>query len=276
MSNTEEGKRQKAKGKSGSESAAPSLTVERFMNQANRNRVIRTSWKTMPRNKARSLSFAFCLFTFTFLVSGCRQDMHDQPKYKFGRESAFFPDQRASRPLVEGTVARGQLRDDKLFYTGKTDAAAAAPAQTTSSTGAQPATSFPGYATTFPFAIDEAALNRGQERYNIYCSVCHGLTGEGDGMVVNRGYRKPPSYHQDRLRQAPAGYLFDVVTNGFGAMPDYAQQISPEDRWKIVAYIRALQVSQQGTPAAELTPDQRNRLNQAATNEGEQRQGEHK
>jgi len=224
----------------------------------------------------RRVAMTFLLLTVAVAVTGCRQDMHDQPKYKFGRQSAFFPDQRASRPLVDGTVARGQLRDDKLFYTGKTDATAVPPAMTTSATSTQPVTSFPGYVNVFPFSIDEAALNRGEERYNIYCSVCHGLTGEGDGMVVLRGYRKPPSYHQDRLRQAPVGYLYDVITNGFGAMPDYAPQISVEDRWKIVAYIRALQVSQQGTPVADLSPDERNRLNQAASKEGEQKQGEHK
>lgn len=224
----------------------------------------------------RRVALIFLLLTMAFAATGCRQDMHDQPKYKFGRQSAFFADGRASRPLLEGTVARGQLRDDKLLYTGKTEATAAPPAMTTSSTSTQPATSFPGYASVFPFSIDEAALNRGEERYNIYCSVCHGLTGDGDGMVVLRGYRKPPSYHQDRLRQAPVGYLFDVITNGFGAMPDYAPQISVEDRWKIVAYIRALQVSQQGMPVADLSPDARSRLNQAASKEGEQKQGEHK
>jgi mono/diheme cytochrome c family protein len=161
-------------------------------------------------------------------VAGCRQDMHDQPKYIPFRESTFFSDERSARPMVAGTVARGQLREDALLYTGKVNGADA---------------------TVFPFAIDEAILRRGQERFDIYCSPCHARTGEGDGMVVRRGYRRPPSYHDDRLRNAPVGHFFDVMTNGFGAMPDYAAQIKPEDRWAIVGYIRALQLSRQATIA---------------------------
>jgi mono/diheme cytochrome c family protein len=152
----------------------------------------------------------------------CRQDMHDQPKYIPMRESAFFPDGRSARPLVEGTVARGQLRDDPLLYTGKVNGTDA---------------------TLFPFRIDEKTMARGQERFNIYCAPCHGRTGIGDGVVVRRGYRRPPSYHDERLRIAPVGHFFDVITNGFGAMPDHAAQIAVEDRWAIVAYIRALQLS---------------------------------
>ena len=166
-------------------------------------------------------------------VAGCRQDMHDQPKYVPLRESAFFGDARSARPIVPGTVARGHLQDDALLYTGKANGADA---------------------DVFPFAVTAATLARGQERFDIYCSPCHGRTGEGDGMVVRRGYRRPPSYHQDRLRTAPVGHFFDVITNGFGAMPDYAQ-ISAEDRWAIVAYVRALQLSEHATvadvPAAE-------------------------
>jgi mono/diheme cytochrome c family protein len=161
-------------------------------------------------------------------VAGCRQDMHDQPKYIPFRESTFFSDERSARPMVAGTVARGQLREDTLLYTGKVNGADA---------------------TVFPFAIDEAILRRGQERFDIYCSPCHARTGEGDGMVVRRGYRRPPSYHDDRLRNAPVGHFFDVMTNGFGAMPDYAAQIKPDDRWAIVGYIRALQLSRQATIA---------------------------
>lgn len=154
--------------------------------------------------------------------SACRQDMHDQPKYIPLREAAFFGDDRSARPVVAGTVARGQLRDDPLMYTGKMDGADA---------------------TVFPFAVDAAVLERGRERFDIYCSPCHARTGEGDGMIVRRGYRHPPSLHDDRLRNAPPGHFFDVMTNGFGAMPDYAAQIRAEDRWAVAAYIRALQLS---------------------------------
>jgi mono/diheme cytochrome c family protein len=148
--------------------------------------------------------------------------MHNQPKYVPLRGSTFFGDQQSARPVVAGTVARGQLREDTLLYTGKVDGIDA---------------------TVFPFAIDERRLRRGQDRFNIYCSPCHARTGEGDGMIVRRGYRRPPSYHDDRLRNAPVGHFFDVITNGFGAMPDYAAQVDVEDRWAIAAYIRALQLS---------------------------------
>jgi len=160
--------------------------------------------------------------------------MHNQPKYIPLRESTFFADQRSARPLVPGTVARGQLRDDSLLFTGKANGADA---------------------TVFPFPIDAAVMARGQERFNIFCSPCHGRTGQGDGMIVRRGYRRPPTYHQDRLREAPVGHFFDVMTNGFGAMPDYAAQTSVRDRWAIAAYIRALQLSQHArvddVPAAD-------------------------
>jgi cbb3-type cytochrome c oxidase subunit III len=162
------------------------------------------------------------------VLSACRQDMHDQPKYVPLRESTFFTDARSARPLLEGTVARGHLHDDDLLYGGKVD----------------------GHdATLFPFAVDGPVMARGRERFNIYCSPCHGRTGQGDGMVVRRGYRRPPSMHQERLRDAPVGHFFDVMTNGFGAMPDYAGQIKAEDRWAIVAYVRALQLSEHATPA---------------------------
>jgi mono/diheme cytochrome c family protein len=165
---------------------------------------------------------------------GCRQDMHDQPKYVPLRESTFFTDLRSARPLVEGTVARGHLHDDELLYVGKVNGQDA---------------------TVFPFRVDAAVMARGQERFNIFCAPCHGRTGQGDGMVVLRGYRRPPSIHQDRLRDAPVGHFFDVITSGFGAMPDYAAQIRAEDRWAIIAYVRALQLSGHATldevPVAE-------------------------
>lgn len=162
-------------------------------------------------------------------AAGCRQDMHDQPKYRGLRASAFFADGSSARPLVEGTVARGTLQEDEAFFTGKIDKVTVK---------------------ELPFPVDEAVLNRGQERFNIYCSPCHGKTGSGNGMVVQRGFpRQPPSFHSDRLRQADAGYVFDVITNGFGVMSDYRAQIAPRDRWAVIAYIRALQLSQHAAAA---------------------------
>ncbi len=156
------------------------------------------------------------------LLAGCRQDMHNQPKFIPLRESDFFADHRSERPLVEGTVARGDVEGSDLLYTGKMDGQDS---------------------TAFPFAVTPEVMARGQERFNIYCSPCHSRTGDGDGMVVRRGYRAPPSFHIDRLRQSPVGHFFDVITNGFGAMPDYRQQVPVRDRWAIIAYIRALQAS---------------------------------
>ena len=178
--------------------------------------------------KAVSTCYAVSCRVVVMAGSACRQDMHDQPKYIPLRESTFFADARSARPLVVGTVARGQLHEDALLYTGKSNGADA---------------------TMFPFPIDDRVMARGQERFNIYCSPCHGRTGFGDGMVVRRGYRRPPSFHDDRLRNAPVGHFFDVISNGFGAMPDYAAQIKAEDRWAIVAYIRALQLSEHATVA---------------------------
>jgi mono/diheme cytochrome c family protein len=171
----------------------------------------------MQRARRAVMILYLCVF-----AAGCRQDMHNQPKYIPLRESTFFADERSARPVVAGTVARGQLRDDLLLYTGKLNGADAP---------------------VFPFPIDDAVLRRGRERFDIYCSPCHARTGEGDGMIVRRGYRRPPSFHDDRLRTVPVGHFFDVMTNGFGAMPDYAAQVRAEDRWAIAAYIRALQLS---------------------------------
>jgi len=162
------------------------------------------------------------------LFAGCRQDMHDQPRFKPLARSDFYSDLRSARPPVEGTVARGQLHEDTYFYTGKV--------------GTNPGD-------YMPFPVTEAVLARGRERFNIYCSPCHSRLGDGNGMIVQRGFRTPPSYHTERLRKAPLGYFFDVMTNGFGAMPEYASQIPPRDRWAIVTYIRALQLSQNATAA---------------------------
>jgi mono/diheme cytochrome c family protein len=168
-------------------------------------------------------------------AAGCRQDMHDQPKYIPYRPAAFFADERSARTPVQGTIARGQLGEDALLETGKVGDADA---------------------TDFPFAVDEAVMQRGQERFNIYCAPCHGRTGDGNGMIVQRGYRHPPSFHIDRLRQAPPGHIVDVIVNGFGAMPDYAVEVRAHDRWAITAYIQALQLSQHA-PAAELPAQSR-------------------
>jgi hypothetical protein len=173
--------------------------------------------------------------------AGCRQDMHDQPKYIPLRPSDFFADGRSARPLVTGTVARGHLDDDTLLYTGE---------------GADGKPS-----NDFPFPVTKEVIERGQNRFNIYCTPCHGRLGNGDGMIVRRGYRKPPSYHIDRLRQVPNGYIFDVITNGFGAMPDYAAQIQTADRWAIVSYVRALQLSQNAS-INDVPPDGRAQLQQ--------------
>jgi len=182
----------------------------------------------------------FCILAFLVVLAGsaCRQDMHNQPKDIPLRASTFFGDGRSARPLVAGTVARGQLHEDALLYTGKVN----------------------GTDTTiFPYRIDIRVMTRGQERFDIYCSPCHGRTGSGDGMVVRRGYRRPPSLHDDRLRNTPVGHFFDVISNGFGAMPDYAAQINPQDRWAIVAYVRALQLSEHAT-LADVPADQRGKL----------------
>ncbi len=201
---------------------------------------------------------AYCLL----LTSACRRDMQDQPKAKAFRENSFFRDGLSSRPLVPGTVPRGYLRADREFYFGKksnagTTAQPVPPGAATpvSTTGASAAL-YPDDVETFPFPITKEVLDRGQQRYDIFCSVCHGATGDGDGMIARRGFNKPlpASYHQDRLRQAPVGHFFDAMTNGWGAMPSYASQIPVEDRWKIIAYIRALQLSQMPAAQAAQTP----------------------
>ncbi|HVS21057.1 MAG TPA: cytochrome c [Pyrinomonadaceae bacterium] len=198
--------------------------------------------------------------------------MQDQPKSIAYRQSTFFKDGVSSRPLVEGTVPRGYLRADREFYFGKKPSAVGAQpgfpsisAQITRPNLGQSASSnpnaaamFPDDVDTFPFPITKEVLDRGQERYQIFCSACHGMTGNGDGMVARRGFNKPApaSFHQDKLRQAPVGHFFDAITNGWGAMPSHASQIPVEDRWKIIAYIRALQLSQMpaGSSSAAQAP----------------------
>lgn len=164
--------------------------------------------------------------------------MHDAPKYEPLEESDFFADRQSSRPLVDGTVARGFLREDQLLYTGKVDG---------------------DFAPVFPFQITEEILRRGQQRFNVYCSPCHGRTGNGRGMIVQRGLKQPQSYHSQRLLEMPPGYFYDVITNGYGVMYSYASRVKPEDRWAIVAYIRALQYSQ-AAPLEDLPEEDRQRL----------------
>jgi mono/diheme cytochrome c family protein len=170
--------------------------------------------------------------------AACRQDMHDNPRYEPLESTTFFADGRSERPLVANTVARGLLRDDEHLYQGRVNGE---------------------LATTFPMPVNAQLMLRGQDRFNIYCTPCHGRTGKGDGMVVRRGYRAPTSFHDARLLQAPPGYIFDVITHGFGAMPDYAAQVAVTDRWAIAAYIKALQVSQNAT-VADVPADKRGEL----------------
>ena len=195
-----------------------------------RARVMRTR---MTRTRKVS---AFGLLAVLAVSVGCRQDMHDQPRYKPQARNDFFPDMRAARLPVDGTVARGQLHDDTYFYTGKIG-------------------NNPGEA--FPFPVTQQVLERGQQRYNIFCAPCHSRVGDGNGMIPSRGFsRMPPSYHIERLQKAPAGYFFDVITNGLGIMQGYSAQIPAQDRWAIIAYIRALQLSQKAG-AGELPSGQK-------------------
>ena len=180
--------------------------------------------------------WAFAAAGLLLLCAGCRQDMHVQPRYNPFDPTDFFEDGQSARMPVAGTFPRGDLTTgpEELLYTGKVNGA---------------------LAEAFPFPVRREVLDRGRERFDIYCTPCHGLSGDGDGMIVQRGFRRPPSLHIDRLRAAPAGHFFDVITNGFGVMYPYDYRVAPRDRWAIVAYIRALQLSRQASiddvPAAE-------------------------
>jgi cytochrome c553 len=176
-------------------------------------------------------------------LAACRQDMHDAPRYEpLEASDAFFASGGSAQTLVANTVPRGYLREDELLYTGKVSGQ---------------------FANMFPIPVTADVMARGQERFNVFCSPCHGRTGVGNGMIVQRGFRQPPSFHEQRLRDAPAGYFFDVMTNGFGAMQDYATQVPVADRWAIVAYIRALQLSQ-GATVADVPADRRSDLDRPA------------
>ncbi len=184
---------------------------------------------------------AIALALLVAVGGGCRRDMQDTPRYEPYEASEFFKDGRASRHLVPGTVARTQLYENVALVTGKSKS---------------------GYVEALPVPVDRALLERGRQRYDIYCSPCHDRAGTGAGMIVQRGYKRPPSLHEDRLRGMPVGYFFGVITNGFGVMPGYAPQIPVDDRWAITAYIRALQLAQHAG-AADVPDDARAALDSA-------------
>jgi len=195
------------------------------------------------KTSASLLAAALCAIALSGCDEAIRQDMANQPKNRPESASDFFADGRSVRPLVENTVARGSLDND--VYNVPKDFAGFPPA----------------------VKVNERLLRRGEDRYRIFCTPCHGLQGDGQGMIATRGMKHPPSYHIDRLRQAPNGYFYDVITNGFGAMYSYSERIPPADRWAIVAYMRALQLSR-NAKAADLPPDLRQRLDHAATSGG--------
>lgn len=218
----------------------------------------------MRRLAFRLLPLACCL------LPACQQKMAEQPSLRPDNPSAFFPDGRAARPLVPGSVARGHLRTDRHLFAGTHGRAAAArsggawafpagifgvgrdPLAVLAVTAAEES----DYVVTFPFPITRTVLEHGRNRYMIFCVHCHDPLGTGRGKIVERGYTPPPSYHIDRLRTVPVGHIFDVITRGYGSMPDHRQQIPPRDRWAIAAYVRALQLSQH-FPKTELTPAMR-------------------
>ena len=198
-------------------------------------RTPRTSQLRLGRSLAWRSLLALCSFGFSI---ACRQQMADQPRNGPLTASTFFKDGMSARPLVKGTVARGIVEEDSL--------------------------NVPATADTFPGPVTQSLLDRGQERYAIFCSPCHGLAGDGNGMIVRRGFPKPPSYHIDRLRTAPVGHFYDVITHGYGLMPSYASQIAPRDRWAIIAYVRALQLSQYA-PVNELSASAKSHLDTLKT-----------
>lgn len=203
-----------------------------------------------------NLPLLLTLLLVLLISVGCRRDMQDQPKMKPFRGTTFFGDGLSSRQPIEGTIPRGFLRSDTAYFTGKkTGTPTASPAaQANQGQEGQAQNTYPDDVETFPFLVTKEIVERGRERYDIFCSVCHGLTGNGDGMIVRRGFRRAASFNDDRLRQAPVGHFFDAVTNGWGAMPSYSSQIPVQDRWAIIAYIRALQVSQQNVSNSSASP----------------------
>ncbi len=213
------------------------------MYRSDRGRAMKDEGRMSGSFRRSSLAFRLVVWSVVLLAAGCSsnltlQKMGTQPRYEPLAPSDFFPDGQSARQPLPGTIATGHTQDDTLLFTGKV--------------GNQDST-------IFPFPITRDVLARGQERFNIYCAPCHGQTGGGNGMIVQRGFTAPPTFHQDRLRNSPVGHYFDVITNGFGAMPSYAAQIPVDDRWAIIAYIRALQLSQDAT-INDVPPDQRNNL----------------
>jgi hypothetical protein len=187
-------------------------------------RKLRTHVPKLEIKNQKLATFVVLLLAGPILsTAGCRQKMAEQPRYDPLESSNFFPDGQSARPPIENTVARGELHEDALLYAGISGG---------------------GPATEFPFLVTLQVLERGRERYNIYCSPCHSRIGDGEGMIARRGFGPPASLHTDILRKQPPGHFFRVITQGFGAMPSYSQQIVPEDRWAIIAYVRALQLSQ--------------------------------
>jgi mono/diheme cytochrome c family protein len=186
----------------------------------------------------RPTTWVGLLVLVTLGAAGCRNDMHQQPKYLPLEGSSFFSDGRSGRPAIAGTVPHGELRTDELRYTGKINGVTA---------------------DEFPFPITRQDLERGQQRFNVYCSPCHDYTGSGHGVVVQRGLLQPPSYHSEKLRKMAVGHFFEVITDGYGQMYSYAGRVAPDDRWRIAAYIRALQLSQNAT-LNDVPPDQRQLL----------------
>ncbi len=176
------------------------------------------------------------------LLAGCRLDMHDQPRYRIDSASDFWGDRRAARPAVQGTVARGMLKTDAALWTGKIG---------------------DKEVEQFPFPVTREVIERGRDRYNIYCTPCHGLLGYGNGVIVSRGLKNPPSYHTEALRDAPVGRIYNTITNGNGSMASYASRIPMRDRWSIVSYIRVLQQSQ-NVKASELSAEERQKIDQPA------------
>jgi mono/diheme cytochrome c family protein len=208
---------------------------------------LRLETKFILERRGEPLGKIACIATLALCMVGCRLDMHIQPKYLPYEPTTFFSDGRSERPVVEGTVARGHLRLDELFYTGKENGVEA---------------------DEFPFPITKADLQRGQERYNIYCSPCHDYVGNSYGFIVRRGFPLPASYHIQRLREAPAGHFYGVITNGMGAMYSYADRIDPADRWRIVAYIRVLQASR-NAHLSDVPQAERQKLTQQRTGQGD-------
>ena len=196
----------------------------------------------LPISRNRQFVLSIAAVAAALVTASCRQDMHDQPRYKPLGETIFFPDNRQSRPLLANTIARGELHDgDPEFYTGKG--------------GKDNKEDID----VFPIAVTRELVERGHQRFDVYCSPCHGRLGNGLGMIVRRGLKQPPSYHIERLRDAPVGHFYDVITNGYGAMYNYAQQIGVRDRWAIISYIRALQYSQ-NQKVGDLSADARAKL----------------